>query len=737
MKKNQLGIAIKLIMTLSVATISQSALAVQALDDSSMSNVTGEGIAFVLDDFSMRFNGVDDGAGTGYSYVIPVGPLSDIISAHNAATACVNNASTCTAAEKSRARYNIQIGKADLYLYGLAISKNDNDVSTQFSNQNVNIGTADNPWLFQAKTVTTPNFKGDDDQLTYLGFEAPLLTGLTESNFNLKLGLWADAFVRDPSKPENDEAQFWLNSTNGTRPLSPTDSTPVTRENRLRLQAVMNGVSLNGTNLKIFQTLNGAESAAGLGIKYNYYNNTLGLAMTARINSGDSSTLKVGASSDSAITASSPTAWNGGGDGWKTIHTGENTGFDTTGNGGMAGTSCNNAGATNSAFNTGTGCQYQIRTRSRTDTKSQTRTWTLPTGLNNHVMRLSTQEKSDSPSANELLYTPARNSVQMPKFADTEGLFFYQPNINLVLGTQWQPLVLGVADDGKNFSLELTRIPNIPAVYQQIYTAYAGKTGGLTATEIAKYKGGTCSVYWCGDSSRNATHSSITIGTTNAYATDALGTGTLTAYKGSDSIGVSFGALQSSQTANSNPVTVNELQYKQRRLMPDNTWTSAYWCSIQALGCWGYDSGTGTLYQWQYNNGSGGYTTGTTVVTKPGNVSCSGNSCNSSSPSVTVGGYTYAACPTKADCTRYGTQSNRSWATNTTDSSWIKTTANSTVDSFIGGVNAGYGQTGVTYATNQATDPTPQLKATPLNNLGSAVIDGLLIQHFKITTKGL
>ena len=30
---------------------------------------------------------------------------------------------------------------------------------------------------------------------------------------------------------------------------------------------------------------------------------------------------------------------------------------------------------------------------------------------------------------------------------------------------------------------------------------------------------------------------------------------------------------------------------------------------------------------------------------------------------------------------------------------------------------------------------TSQLKATPLNNLGSVVIDGMLIQHMKITTK--
>ena len=42
----------------------------------------------------------------------------------------------------------------------------------------------------------------------------------------------------------------------------------------------------------------------------------------------------------------------------------------------------------------------------------------------------------------------------------------------------------------------------------------------------------------------------------------------------------------------------------------------------------------------------------------------------------------------------------------------------------------------------QATDVIPatttvSVNASPLNNMGSAVIDGLLIQHLKITTKGL
>ena len=705
--KHRLALSIGILMATSTLVLSSSAFALEALDDQSLKDVTGEGIAFTLSDFSMQYKGADDSAGTGYTRIIPVGPLSQTIDDYNVA------------------HPTTKIGKADVWLYGLSISGNDGDSTKQFSGNTVNIGTADNPWLISVNTVTTPNFAGVNSPLSILTVEAPLQTNLVNASgallptdpnsYDLKLGTWADAFVRDPSKVENLTAtgdQFDLNGAN--------------RANRLRLQAIINGVSLNGTNLKMFQTLGGAETATGLGPNYSSYNNTLGLALTARINSGDSTALKVGASSDSNITASPVSNWSA----WKTIHTGANNAFDTTGNGGATGASCNNAGATNSSFNTGVGCQYEIQTRSRTDTKSQTRTWTLPTGLNNHVMRFSTRETSDS----NVLSTPAISGGTMPEFADTEGLFLYKPNINLVLGSQWQPVILGVAPDGKNLVLEVTRIPNVANVYEQIYTDYTGAD--------ASYKGGTCSIYWCGGAGNgqrvNATHSSISIGTTEAYGT--AGQGLLTAYKGSDSIGVSFGALQSSQTANSDPVTVNELQYKQRQLMGSNTWRSASRCTSSIAGnCTQRTDQTGTLYQWQYKNASGTYVTGPTAVTKPTDVAqCStaafnGNSsCSIVSPAVTVDSYTYLACPNNAACTRYGTTSNRSWV----NGAWQATT-DSTVDNFIGGVNAGYGQTGVSYATNQAVDPTSQLKATPLNNLGSVVIDGMLIQHMKITTKGL
>ncbi|MFH4176161.1 hypothetical protein WAJ79_24760, partial [Acinetobacter baumannii] len=85
-----------------------------------------------------------------------------------------------------------------------------------------------------------------------------------------------------------------------------------------------------------------------------------------------------------------------------------------------------------------------------------------------------TRETSDSPNASNNLYTPALDATGAiaPKFADTEGLYLYNPNINLVLGNLYQPLILG--SDGKNFSIEIARIANKPEIYKQIYTDYTG-----------------------------------------------------------------------------------------------------------------------------------------------------------------------------------------------------------------------------------------------------------------------
>ena len=83
--KHRLALSIGMLMATSTLVLSSSAFALEALDDQSLKDVTGEGIAFTLSDFSMQYKGTDDSAGTGYTRIIPVGPLSQIIDDYNIA----------------------------------------------------------------------------------------------------------------------------------------------------------------------------------------------------------------------------------------------------------------------------------------------------------------------------------------------------------------------------------------------------------------------------------------------------------------------------------------------------------------------------------------------------------------------------------------------------------------------------------------------------------------------------
>lgn len=736
-----------------VYSICMPAFALQPLDDSSLTKVTGEGIAFTLNDFSMQYNGANDNAGTGYTRIIPVGPLSPMIDTYN-----TNNPTT-------------KIGKADIWLYGLSISGNDSDSKKQFSGNTVNIGTADNPWLISVNTVITPNFSGVDSSLSILNIEAPLLTNLLKSDgtllttdpnsYDLKLGTWADAFVRDPSKVENLTAtgdQFDLNGTG--------------RANRLRLQAIMNGMSLNGTNLKLFQTLGGAETATGLGPNYSSYNNTLGLAATARINSGAATSARAPTFTVGTNVSDVTTPVTGAVSGWTLIHGGWTKGLSTiqaatTNTDAATGAvgSCNNGGSvTNSTNYSSIGCQYMVRSRTRTDSKTRVVTKNITWGsnglTNNKAIRLSTQE---SGATQGLLSTPAINGGAMPTFADTEGLFLYNPNINLVLGTQWQPLIFGA--NGNNLVIELTRIPNKAEVYKQIYTDYTGAD--------ATYKGGTCSVYWCGGTgngnSVNATHSSITIGST--VYTAPVNTGTnktpllVTAYKGADAIGVSFGDLAAAQgttttgtATNITYATTTQADYIKRN---DSTITWRYSCgSTAGLFCIS-GSTQGNAHQWSYS-------TGGVVNALTGQVDAAPRGCSFFCTTYTYSypvqsgvnntwtasnNTTQGICGNSQDCYEvyFGKTSNRNWVYNpstgqatigSTTLNFVTTTDNN-LDTWLGTQGSTARTTNILSGTgalgNQAAAPTAPTNFVPLNavNLGSAAIDGLLIQHMKITTKGL
>lgn len=689
--------------TLISLCISRYAFALQEISDDALSQATGEGVAILPTDFSFVLRGdktgnetslTDRSKDTGYIHLIPVGGLTSVAQDTNR-DGLVNGS-------------DHSVGKADIYLYGLALSKNDNDSNNRFGSKIASWGTANNPWILKAATATNvPDFAGANGAVTYLNLEAPLYETGTKTGvdaYNLKLGLWADAFVRDQSKSEGHDDQFNLGEGFST--------TASGRANRLRLQAIANGLGINGSNLQVFQTLGGSSNTNGMSA---FYNNTLGISGVVRINSGDAQNLKATFTDTELGSVGTPSAWT-------TIHNGQDSVLGTsktasTGNCGNAGT-----GAFNS---TSIGCKVIVQTQTRTDTKQAKRVWSVPT---NSVLRLSTRETTDTAG----LTTPALNGGGAPTFDANEGVFIYNPNINLVLGNLFQPVILGT--DGRNFNLEIARIPNKPEIYKKIYTDYSGTD--------ATYLGSTCNVYQCGTSEisgyqggsprtnysttalankKLATHSSISIG--SVYSSD--GGKTLTAYKGTagvdDAVGISFGNMQNPAGILSNVTTntATQVRYAQRE-MNTSTWLTSSRCTGSSWGtCNSVSDTTGYLYQWQYYNGSGTLVNGEVWTPTPtGVASCMGGASNCNRTAADT------ATP------KYGTTTNRTWSdTNLNSGAW-RTTANPLLDSFIGSSN---GTTGTVIPTTN-TAPTPTI---PNNNMGSAVIDGLLIQHLKITTTGL
>lgn len=606
------------------AAMSNQVLALEAISDEEMSSSTGEGIAFLPESFSVRMNGPDaanSGAGTfdtGYIRLIPVGPLTPQAAASGA-------------------------GKGDIFLYGLAISQSAQnygvgrtitDTNTRFSRTIDSWGTAANPWLLKVQTETgVPDFAAPTPTATssgtvsYLGLEAPLyhnniapLGNAEKSAYNLKMAFWADAFVRDPSVVEN------LTAT-GTQ----FDLGGAGRANRIRLQAIWDGFSVNGSEVKIFQTLGGATNAGGLSTSYN---NTLGIAGLLRFNGGDGQTLRA---------TTSGTTNRGAATAWTIVHDG-----------------CGNASI---AYGTAA-CRERVRTRTTTDTASAT--WTPPATLSS-VFRISTRETTNT----GVLATPAINGGQAPTFDQSEGVFIYNLNVNLVLGSLYQPLTVGVAADGRNISLELARIPNKESIYKRIYTDYSGAD--------PTYLGSTCNIYRCGATrtldgvtyqGNTATHSSISIGSTEYNAA----TNTLTAHRGIGAVGISFGALAT--RVNNTSTVYRELENQERRQR-----VREYSCGWL---CTANDS------DWEYRTASGAFT---------------------------------AFGATAAD-NQPAPAANRNWDT--------ATTAGADWRSIASSVNA----PGLTRDTIPAA-PIAAAPLSPLNNMGSAVIDGLLIQHLKFTTKGL
>lgn len=710
-------------LCVAIACVQTNALALEnleKLDDDALADSTGEGIAFLPENAVLLLRGAGAGTtesittlltdrsnDTGYINYIPVGPLT-------------NAAATSGA------------GKADVYLYGLAISKGDNDLNSRLNATDPLIrswGTADNPWLFKVETETgLPNFAPTGtDSVTYLALEAPLhhlytldytdnskdvsnnipTTGETGADaYNLKLGLWADAFVLDPTKSATDSTRFNLGGTN--------------RANRLRLQAIWDGLSINGSDIKLFQTMGGATNTATNGnAKDTAYNHTLGLAGVLRFNSGDTRATSSGGFKANITTTGGGGAATSSTAGWvnrysphpSTVPAGTTTAQGTT--------NCTQPGGTIPFV-----CQYQIRSRTTTINNAYTNgTWSAPNLTNAGILRFSTQE---SGTVQGVLDSPATGvgSGSAPTFDANEGVFLYGANINLVLGSLYQPLILNKDSGSNNLVLEIAAIPNKADIYKKIYTAYTGYLGGATASD---YSGSTCSVYFCGTpievnngvtgvktyQGNTATHSSISIGSTEYNPN----TGLMTAYKGIDAVGVSFGALP---IASTNPTGQSyyyyELQNRERRRGANNRYR---YCLNESCSSLSSNSGTNTGLRFDNMGAVWKTSTGTSLY----------------NPTVASTGYTWAettggstfVVPSlgagglpQADAAWNPTT--KQWESKWDGTTWTPTTTLPAASSF---------------SNSTQKDVLESFSKSQFTNLGSAVIDGMLIQHMKITTKGL
>lgn len=690
---------------------SSPVMALESLDDEVMSSVNGEGIAFLPQQVQMALQSPGTGFpgsttaditnranDTGYIRYIPVGPLSD--------TALAQYLDAPTNSKPNP--YYGTTGKADVFLYGLALSRADSNINVNTrmnadataSNRYIESwGTATNPWLLKVQSQAgIPNFDTGTGSgtVSYIALEAPLYDitlpasrALGLDAYNLKLAFWGDVFDRKWDAVEGATNQFDVGLGLLRSDGSTGCATSGCKQNRLRLQMIWDGFSINGSNIKMFQTLGGATNSGGMST---FYNNTFGMAALFRLNSGDSTGYRA------VITGSINRTQSA----YSVIHNAENATY-TVGVPNGTGSSCNNTVATVAPNYGASGCQFRVQRRTTVDTV--TSTWTPPASK---IFRISTQETSGTSVD---LTTPAINGGSAPTFAANEGLYLYSPNINLPLGSLAQPLTAGVASDGRNFVLEIARIPNKSSAYTAIYTDYTSN-----ADVIAK----NCNVHRCGTAlssplsgyqASSATHGSISIGSTLYNSSTNL----LTAYSGVDSVGVSFGA-QTARTESLTSQTYNELQYMHRQQYVVGTqYTRKYSCGFLGTSTC-YD--TADVNAWQYRNAAGTY-----VSWNPPTF-CNNTGC---APG------TAAAVVLPPVC-------NRDWngLTGCTGmpAGWItpggggsSAALDSQVQSLVGTTHIAP-PAGNTYTISSAA-------ISPTNNFGSAVIDGVLIQHLKFTTTGL
>ncbi|WP_205671790.1 hypothetical protein [Acinetobacter sp. WCHAc010052] len=394
---NSHGLRKSVLATLIGLAVAQSGHALKPMSDESLSETTGEGIALLPEDFKMVFQGAND-VSKGSSYALGLANPSSYDTGFIRIIPTGENYDALTSATK--ADLDKRRTKADIFIYGLALSKSNDDLNQRYSNTGFNWGTTANPWLFRAGTQNTQQFNSAAGNVGYLALEAPLATvDKDEADNVIKQGFWLDAFSRSWGSANT------LNPITGApiaSPVSgdPTNDTNLDKNQRIRLQYVANGLSLNGTQLRLFQTM-GSSNAD--------YNKTLGMAAILRINTNDDPS----------------------------------------------------------------GLIYE-------DTEANRKL------LGQKGIRIGTAAKDDQ--SDGTYSTPALDGSKAPLFHATEGVYLYSPNVNLVLGNMYQPYIL--SSEGNNIALEVTRIPNVPAIYKKIYTFYddAEISTGNIAANTTYYK---------------------------------------------------------------------------------------------------------------------------------------------------------------------------------------------------------------------------------------------------------
>ncbi len=262
--------------------MSQSVYALESLSDDHLAEATGEGMALLPENFKMVFQGAND-LSTASSY----GVLTDssaLLQASKKDTGFIRIIPTgenyadlkLTAAEAAAKRT-----KADIFLYGLALSASNTNLNQRFSNVGFNWGSSANPWLFRAGTAEgIQQFSSSNiaDSISYLTLEAPLAGVLAdETDNNIKLGFWLDAFSRSWS---SSNAVNPITGAPVAQPVAndPSNDIDLDKNQRIRLQYVANGLSLSGSQVRFFQTMSSTTPQ---------HNQTLGMASVLRLNTND------------------------------------------------------------------------------------------------------------------------------------------------------------------------------------------------------------------------------------------------------------------------------------------------------------------------------------------------------------------------------------------------------------------------------------------------------------------